>query len=425
MFRSVLKSVSFIFLFSFIFLVTFGSFAQDYTIDDVYESAVEKGKSCADYWVDGSGKNASTTDYYADICSYYGVCIFGDALADDSYYDKINNRYNRTSAIKTDNIDHCSCGILPLHLYTHNEKEQLLNLGLAAIQGNMQQQGFVRNAIDDTYMTGSLHIQAYKATDDDQYLDFAADYLTMYMGNLQQENGLYWHHKDLAHQFWGRGNGWGAASSAELLRVIPDNHEKYDAFIDHYKKHMQGLVDAQLESGMWPQLLMSDDGRNWEETSGTSMFVFALFTGLEMGILEEETFLEPAMNGWMALKEYLGSDGRLNNVAEGFWPSRGDANEYLTAPKASPGNSHGTAGFMWAATAIVRYKNMLVSADRKLPRASSSAMKISQPGSEMKVYDLKGRTGNFSIIRAPASLSTGMYIQRNNNTSVRALTLVP
>ena len=270
--------------------------------EEVLQSAIDKGKQAADYWIQRSGKNPSTTNYYADICSYYGACLYGDAMDDNSYFEQIDSRYNRTQAISSANIDECSCGILPLHLYLHNQNQQQRQLGINAAEANLQHDGFVRNAIDDTYMTGSLHIQAYRATENEKYLDFAADYLTMYQGNLQQSNGLYWHHRDLSHQFWGRGNGWGAASSAELLREIPEDHEKYDDFIDHYKKHMQGLVDAQLESGMWPQLLMSTDARNWEETSGSSMFVFALFTGLELGILDTATFLTPAKRGWMAVK---------------------------------------------------------------------------------------------------------------------------
>jgi rhamnogalacturonyl hydrolase YesR len=50
-------------------------------------------------------------------------------------------------------------------------------------------------------MTGSLMIQAYRATNDTKYLDFCVNYLTSYMNNLQQANGLYWHHKDISKQF--------------------------------------------------------------------------------------------------------------------------------------------------------------------------------------------------------------------------------
>ena len=152
-----------------------GSFVAAQTIpsdEDVEKSAREKGKLAAEYWVKRSGINPSTTDYYADICSFYGACLFGDETKDSSFFKEINNRYNRTNAIKTDNIDNSSCGILPLHLYLHNNKDQQLKLGTDAANTNIQKNGFFRNAIDDTYMTGSLLIQAYKATDDTKYLDF-------------------------------------------------------------------------------------------------------------------------------------------------------------------------------------------------------------------------------------------------------------
>ncbi|MBN1761136.1 MAG: glycoside hydrolase family 88 protein [Chitinispirillaceae bacterium] len=391
--------------------------------DDVLQSAIDKGKLAASYWVNSSGKNPSTTNYYADICSYYGACLFGDAQDDNTYYTKINNSYNRTQAISTANIDECSCGILPLHLFLHNDKQQQLQLGLAAADANMQKNGFVRNAIDDTYMTGSLHIQAFKATDDKKYLNFFADYMTMYQGNLQQSNGLYWHHKDLSHQFWGRGNGWGAASSAELLRVLPEDHEKYDTFIDHYKKHMKGLIDAQLQSGMWPQLLKSTDSRNWEESSGTSMFVFALFTGLELGVLDTATYLAPAKKGWMAVKDHLGSDGKLKDIAAGFWPSVGDANEYLNANRAENGNSHGTAGFLWAATAVIRYYNHLTAISNKPTQVDYSKLTIASP-QKVHYFDLIGRS-HPSFVQQRIQPSTAGIIVRRSSTVSQSIVQIP
>jgi rhamnogalacturonyl hydrolase YesR len=372
------------------------SISQNYTNEEVLASAIAKGKQAANYWTTGSGINPSTTNYYADICSFYGACILGDAISDSTYYKNINNRYNRTQVIKTSNIDTNSCGILPLHLYLHNQNEQQLKLGIDAAKGNIQMKGHIRNAIDDTYMTGSLHVQAYRATKDTVYLNFFADYLSSYMKNLQQSNGLYWHHKDLAHQFWGRGNGWGAASSAEILQVLPTTHPKYDTILSYYKKHMQGLIDVQLQNGMWHQLLGSTSSKNWEETSGTSMFIFALFTGLQLGVLDKETYLEPAKKGWMAVAKYLDSSGKLGNVAEGFWPKTGTADDYLNAKKAAAGNSHGTAGFLWAATAAVRYFNSLVAIDIKQVTNSIQVVPSQQ---KIHYFDLIGRSKEFSIKR--------------------------
>ncbi|MCX7726156.1 MAG: hypothetical protein N2053_04845, partial [Chitinispirillaceae bacterium] len=62
-------------LFSFI-IISLGRliYAQDYTDEEVLKAATEKGKLAANYWVKNSGKDPGTTDYYAEICAFYGAC---------------------------------------------------------------------------------------------------------------------------------------------------------------------------------------------------------------------------------------------------------------------------------------------------------------------------------------------------------------
>jgi rhamnogalacturonyl hydrolase YesR len=358
--------------------------------DEVYRAAIDKGKLAVDWYTKRSGKKTSS-DYYADICAYYGSCIFGDAIEDNSIYEYINSRYKRTNPINTGDIDQNSCGILPLHLYLHNKNTKQLKLGTDAADANIKKGGHFRNAIDDTYMTGSLLVQAYRATKNNRYLDFCADYMVKYINALQQSNGLYWH-RNVSKQFWGRGNGWAAAGNAELIQIIPKGHKRYNEVITGFKKHMKGLIDVQLDNGMWPQLLASKDPKNWEETSGTSMFIFALFTGLEIGILDKETFLEPAKKGWMAVIKHLSNDGRLNNIARGFWPRAGTPQEYLNAPKGGMGDSHGTAGFIWAATAIIRYyKSEKTGVIQFSNQLSHLDKKTVDPVQQWSLFDLRGR----------------------------------
>jgi hypothetical protein len=124
------------------------------------------------------------------------------------------------------------------------------------------------------------------------------------------------------------------------------------------------------------------------------MFLYGLWTGLELGLLDEETYLEPARKAWLALIEYLSDDGRLNNIAEGFWPSSGTADEYINARKGSPGNSHGTAGFLWAATGVVRYfhyKDSLSTHTRIPSRQPHLSMKTHTPRHQGAFFDLRGR----------------------------------
>lgn len=63
--------------------------------------------------------------------------------------------------------------------------------------------------------------------------------------------------------------------------------------------------------------------------------------------------MEPAKRGWIALAGYL-QGAKLTSVAAGFWPSTGQPSDYINAAKGAPGDPHGTAAFLWAASAAVR-----------------------------------------------------------------------
>ena len=375
-----------------LFPLQFYTFAAAPTNEAVLASAKEKGKSVAEYLAKSSGINPTSPSYF-DVCSYYGYCLFYEALGDSASVKSIYDRYKQRmpSKIATDNIDNNAGGILPLHLYLIQKDDALLKLGKNAADFNISKNGWVRNAIDDTYMTGSLMVQAYRATKDTKYLDFGANFIVDYMGKLQQSNGLYWHKLD-SKNFWGRGNGWGAASTTELLQELPTAHEKYTAVMNGYKKQMDGLLAVQQSNGMWMQLLDSKDPKNWIETSGSAMFLFAIFTGIRNGWLDKETFLEPAKKGWMALAGYL-QNGKLTNVAAGFWPTTGTASDYLNASRGQPGDSHGTAAFLWAAAAAVNYFSNPPSSIKPKPAVPRESFNQPMPDFGKKnVFNVLGRS---------------------------------
>ncbi|HEX2955397.1 MAG TPA: glycoside hydrolase family 88 protein, partial [Chitinispirillaceae bacterium] len=386
-------------------------------------NAKDKGKAVSnDYNSRNILPNSSSFNYF-DACSYYGMCILGDAIGDSSFYKSVFSRYknNKPSSIPTGDVDKNSCGILPIYLFTVSKDSSLLKLGKAAADNSLEKNGYPRTAIDDTYMTGALMVQAYRATGELKYLDFFAGYLLTYMGKLQQPNGLYWHKLDSRH-FWGRGNGWGAASSTELLMVLPKTHAKYDSVLAGYKKQMKGLIDVQKTSGIWMQLLDSKDTKNWEETSGTAMFLFAIFTGLRYGWLDSTTYLEPVKKGWAALMGYL-PDAKLRNVAAGFWPSTGTANDYLNASRGQPGDSHGTAAFLWAATAAYKYFTEPVTSVNKNVDFRIISDKFNPAGTH-KYFGLSGRLIGYERSLDNRKRPTpGIVIMRGVNSSRSNVTL--
>jgi unsaturated rhamnogalacturonyl hydrolase len=389
------------------------------TADEMLTSAKEKGKLvAADYMSRNILPNASSFNYF-EACSYYGVCIYGEAIKDTSYFKSVYTRYksNKPASIPTGDVDKNSSGLLPLYLSKLSNDSTLLKLGKASADNSLQNKGYSRTAIDDTYMTGALMIQAYRATGDIKYLDFFAGYLLTDLDTLQQSNGLYWHKLD-SKNFWGRGNGWGAASATELLLELPKTHPKYAAVLEKYKKQMTGLLAVQKDNGIWMQLLDSKDTKNWEETSGTAMFLFAIFTGMRNNWLDQGTFLEPAKKGWTALVGYL-QGAKLTNVAAGFWPSTGTASDYLNASRGQPGDSHGTAAFLWAAAAVIHYFADPVSVDN---RNTFHRLQAISPNVNLlnanTFFDLRGRIVPFDMHSGvPSMHSTGIILRRSTDVN--------
>src|SRR5690606_24722192 len=121
---------------------------------------------------------------------------------------------------------------LELYIQTANKKYLTLGLPYADSQWNLPtdsvlteramqyfNQGYswqTRLWIDDMYMITMVQSQAYRVTRDKNYIDRAAREMVLYLEQLQQPNGLFYH-APKSPFFWGRGNGWMAAGMTELL----------------------------------------------------------------------------------------------------------------------------------------------------------------------------------------------------------------
>ncbi len=61
--------------------------------------------------------------------------------------------------------------------------------------------------------------------------------MVAYLDKLQQPNGLFYHAPDVPF-FWGRGDGWMAAGSAQLLSSLPADHPARARIMAGYQKMM-------------------------------------------------------------------------------------------------------------------------------------------------------------------------------------------
>ena len=299
---------------------------------------------------------------YQKVCSYYGALIYADAVNNTEITKQIEAGYHPYLVGKKKprkgHVDYNVFGIWPLELYRQTGKQAYFEMGMMLADHeykNPREDGltkFSRFWVDDMYMVGALQVQAYKAMNAPKYLDRAVNQIIAYCDSLQRPNGLFYHRHD-APYYWGRGNGWGAAAMAEVLQVIPKDHHSYAKLTDAYKKMMKGILTCQGDDGMWHQLM--NDQTTFAETSCTGMFLYALITGVHLGILPNEEYIPAIEKGWNALCTYVNDKGETLNTV--MWTNARKNRRYYTLRPRIKGDYHGQAAVLWASTALIKWMN--------------------------------------------------------------------
>ena len=299
---------------------------------------------------------------YPEVISWYGALTVANLTGDTELRDKFvrkfdplltesgSQRINRSA-----HVDYRVFGAVPLEIFIQTKDARCKDLGLSLADAQWEKttpDGITAEArywIDDMYMIPLLQVQAFRASNDPRYLDRAALTMAAYFDKMQEPNGLFYHGTN-ARFFWGRGNGWMASGSAELLRSLPEDHPRRARILDGYRKMMAGLLASQMENGMWRQLI--DKPEAWPETSGTAMFTFAMVTGVKNGWLDEKTYGPAARKAWLALVDHLDANANLRDVCVGT--DKGfDEKFYLDRPRTS-GDLHGQSPMLWTASAFLR-----------------------------------------------------------------------
>lgn len=297
---------------------------------------------------------------YQKVCAYYGGLIFADASNNEEITKQIEEGYTPYLEGKrkprTGHVDFNVFGIWPFELYRQTGNEDYFEMGMMMAEDEYKDPrpdgltDLTRFWVDDMYMVGSLQVQAYKATKDQTYLDRAALQVVTYCDSLQRPNGLFYHREDAQH-YWGRGNGWGASAMAELISVLPEDNKYYPELVKAYKKMMAGVLNFQGSDGMWHQLL--DNPESFAEPSCTGMFLFSMTTGVDLGILPYDEYIDAIVKGWNALSTgFVNEKGEVIDVC--MWTNaKQRVGYYLRRPRIT-GDYHGQAAVLWASTALIR-----------------------------------------------------------------------
>jgi len=174
---------------------------------------------------------------------------------------------------------------------------------------------------DDLYMSVSFLSRMGAYSGESKYWDDAIHQITKmdeYLWDPVKQ--LYYHcwYSDLERNgvaYWGRANGWITFAIADLLDVLPADHERRGELIAILEKQVVGFSRYQDADGMWKQLLDKPD--SYQEASATALFVYGVAKAVNQGWIDP-AYGRIAVRGWNALKrDHITPEGKFINVCVG------------------------------------------------------------------------------------------------------------
>jgi rhamnogalacturonyl hydrolase YesR len=118
----------------------------------------------------------------------------------------------------------------------------------------------------------------------------------------------------LASEVWSEGLGWFAVLIADVFDFLPKTNPEYNYLLSTLRNLCVGLKNVQdPKTGMWCQVVDKPNlTDNWDETSGTGMFLYLIKKSIEKGYICKKEF-NPVVN-----KAYNGINKKANINSKGW-----------------------------------------------------------------------------------------------------------
>lgn len=161
-------------------------------------------------------------------------------------------------------------------------------------------------------------------------------------------------------EVWSEGLGWYALILVETLDLFPDNHPQKDMLVTQLKYLLEGLKKCKNpKNGMWYQVV--DKGErpdNWNDTSGSAMFVYTIRKAIQLGYANKETYGPIAAKGYEGIlsKAKINSQGLIDiyDACDGLCVQNSYDN-YVQYPKCTNAKE-AVAALLWASCIMDHYK---------------------------------------------------------------------
>ena len=175
--------------------------------------------------------------------------------------------------------------------------------------------------VDSLFMFGMVLNRQGELADDEASLALMSEQLGIFSDVLQADDGLLVHADKWSEPFdtdvyWGRGNGWVAASLADYLRIRFLRGEHDADATRMFQDQVAGVLATQDSSGMW-WTVMNRPGETYLETSATALFAYGMARAYRYDLLGE-TELEAAKRAVDAVRSMVNYDDQNRPYVTGI-----------------------------------------------------------------------------------------------------------
>lgn len=171
--------------------------------------------------------------------------------------------------------------------------------------------------IDAIQMAMPLYFQAYRATGNRQYADYAMMAYrwtrnTCGKGLFNHTAGLWWRDKyfvppykeaDGNDCYWSRGNGWVYAALVRVMSLLDTKDPYYKELKKDYMKMSKAIAACQRTDGFWNVSLHSPLTYGGKEATGTSLFLYGISWGLRNGLLKSSAYRPVCDKAWQGMAQ--------------------------------------------------------------------------------------------------------------------------
>jgi len=310
----------------------------------------------------------------------------------DNWIDEKGN--HKDYKLEEYNIDHITPGLAMMTLYraTNNDKYlkmvQLLRSQLKT-HPRTKEGGFWHKKIypyqmwlDGLYMGEPFYAEYTLLSGEDNWNDIANQFIWMEKHARDPKTGLLYHGWDESKEqrwankttgqsphFWGRAMGWYAMGLVDTLDSFPKDHPQRAELIAILNREAAAIEKVQDKtSGVWWDILdLPGKEKNYLESSGSAMFVYALARGVREGYLPEK-YMKVAVRGWDGIKkEFIKTnaqgetdwEGTVSVSGLGGNPYRDGSYEYYMTEKLRTNDAKGLGPAIRAALEMEAYERGL------------------------------------------------------------------